>query len=227
MILSVMGTGTGVGKTHVAVALLLHLRARGLAAAGYKPMESGVTGERGEDELALAAAAPAAAAPLRWRAALAPPMAARLEGQAVPSAALVDALIAAAEAHPVLVLELAGGWFSPFDDDVDNAEWLAALPAALRARLRTLLVAPDRLGVLHDVSAALRAGAALGLPTTALALSAVTPERADASSGLNLDELARRPLTRAVPAARLGHAPSAELARRAELAWLVDHLLRP
>ncbi len=225
MILSVMGTGTGVGKTHVAVALLLHLRARGVAAAGYKPMESGVEGAHGEDELALAAAAPAAAPPFRFRAALAPHMAARLEGRAVPSAALVESLLAAARAHPVLVLELAGGWFSPFDDELDNAEWLAALPQELRPRLRTLLVAPDRLGVLHDVSAALRAGAALGLPATALALSAVGPERADASSGLNLDELARRPLTRALPAVRLGHAPSAELAQSPELAWLIDHLL--
>lgn len=227
MILSVVGTGTGVGKTHVAVALLLQLRARGLAAAGYKPMESGVVGAQGEDELALSAAAPVAAPPLRWRAALAPHMAARLEGRAVPSAALVETLVAAARAHPVLVLELAGGWFSPFDDELDNAQWLAALPSELRARMRTLLVAPDRLGVLHDVSVALRASAALGLHATALALSAVSPGRADASSGLNLEELARRPLTRALPAARLEHAPSAELAASAELAGLVGHLLRP
>lgn len=215
------------GKTHVAVALLLQLRARGLAAAAYKPMESGVDGAQGEDELALAAAAPAAAPPLRWRAPLAPHMAARLEGRLVPSAALVETLLAAARAHPVLVLELAGGWFSPFDDELDNAEWLATLPADLRARLRMLLVAPDRLGVLHDISAALRAATALGQSAAALALSAVSPEREDASSGLNLDELARRPLTRSLPAVRLPHAPSAELAQSAALAGLVDHLLRP
>ncbi|HEX9298051.1 MAG TPA: ATP-dependent dethiobiotin synthetase BioD, partial [Polyangiaceae bacterium] len=41
--LVVAGTGTGVGKTHVACALLRMLTARGIEAVGLKPVETGVT----------------------------------------------------------------------------------------------------------------------------------------------------------------------------------------
>ena len=57
------------------------------------------------------------------------------------------------------VVELPGGAFSPMTESVCCAEFARSLPGA-----RTLLVAADRLGVLHDVGATTRACAALGLP---------------------------------------------------------------
>ncbi|MBK7535957.1 MAG: dethiobiotin synthase [Myxococcales bacterium] len=180
MIIAVVGTGTGVGKTHVATALLTALRARGQAAVGWKPVESGVTGAQGEDERLLALATGEVTPTLRLRAALAPNLAARLAGVTLDSRALATMLGELSARWPCLLLELAGGLFSPLDDELDNAEWLAALPSALRGELRLVLVAPDRLGVLHDVSAACRAAAGLGLAPATIVLSAISHERAGA-----------------------------------------------
>jgi dethiobiotin synthetase len=212
MIVAVVGTGTGVGKTHVAAALLRHLRASGHRVLGWKPAESGIADPNvaGEDEAALAEACGERAPTVRLAAPLAPHLAARRQGRAFPTGSFAATLEELAARWPTVVLELAGGLFSPFDERQDNAEWLAALPPPLRQRLVTLLVAPDRLGVLHDVSATARAAAALHLPPKAIALSA--PALRDDSSGDNAAELAARPLTRDVPVFSLPRAPVAELA---------------
>jgi dethiobiotin synthetase len=82
----------------------------------------------------------------------------------------------------LLVVELAGGLFTPL------AEGAANVDLALRlAPDHVLLVAPDRLGVLHDVSAAIRASRAAGLQVSYVVLS--PPERPDASTGTNGAEL--------------------------------------
>lgn len=237
MILAVVGTGTGVGKTHVAAALVRALRARGVVAGGWKPVESGVEGEHGADELALRQAGGAVGPTLRLREPLAPNVAARAAGVRLDGAAIARQLGELAARWPVLVLELAGGLFSPFDDALDNAEWLAALPATLVADVALVLVAPDRLGVLHDVSSTLRAGRALGLWPRAVALSRIAPEpatggpppatsvAADVSVGRNAAELSRRPLTAALPVVTLPHMSSAELSTSAPLQALVAHVL--
>lgn len=225
MIVAIVGTGTGVGKTHVAAALLRHLRALGQRALGWKPVESGVPpGAEGEDELALRAACGVAAPTLRLTAAISPHLAARRQGLTIESAPLIARLEELAAAWPLLVLELAGGWFSPFDDHLDNAEWLAALPAPLRRQLVPILVAPDRLGVLHDVSSCCRAAAGLGLSPLALALSA--PPAADDASGSNAAELALRPATRDLPVFPVPRASVADLAASEPLAALAALLLR-
>src|SRR5215218_671647 len=102
MIVAVTGTGTGIGKTHVACALLRAANAvdptaigsrtdPGVRAVGWKPVESGVTGERGvtsergEDEARrVEASGGIVAAPtIRLRAPLSPHLAARREGVAI------------------------------------------------------------------------------------------------------------------------------------------------
>src|SRR5262249_5250777 len=82
--LLVTGTDTGVGKTFVACALAHALRARGRTVSVMKPVETGVT-EAPDDALRLreAAADPAPfdeICPYRFRAPVAPSVAARLEG---------------------------------------------------------------------------------------------------------------------------------------------------
>lgn len=221
-ILCIVGTGTGVGKTHVAAALLRQLRAGGAQAVGWKPVESGVgeggAGQQGdgegEDERALHQATGVHCPTLlRLRAPISPHLAARRQGACIDGAAIERRLEELAARWPLVVLELAGGWFSPFDDARDNADWLCALPEALRARLRPVLVAPDRLGVLHDVSAAVRAAANLRpAPLAPLAVVLSAPAQGDDASGSNAAELAERGPTRGLPVLSLPRAPVEELA---------------
>jgi dethiobiotin synthetase len=84
-----------------------------------------------------------------------------------------------------VVVETAGGLFSPLGDDAfTNADLVAALrPCAV------LLVAPDRLGVLHDLTSTLGFASSRGLRAPGVALSA--PDSPDASTGRNANELAK------------------------------------
>jgi dethiobiotin synthetase len=89
--------------------------------------------------------------------------------------------------HPaqVVVVETAGGLFSPLTDEgATNADLVTALKPVV-----VVLVAPDRLGVLHDLTATLGFAAARGLAKPLAVLSA--PERADPSTGKNEAELGR------------------------------------
>lgn len=230
-IICIVGTGTGVGKTHVAAALLRQLRAGGARAVGWKPVESGVAeggaGRQGEDELALHQATGVHCPTLlRLREPISPHLAARRQGALIDGAAIERRLEELAAQWPLVVLELAGGWFSPFDDARDNADWLAALPGSLRARLRLVLVAPDRLGVLHDISAVVRAAASLRpAPLVPLAVALSAPAQDDDASGSNAAELAGRGPTRGLPVLSLPRAPVEALAQHPtmlELAALVS-----
>jgi dethiobiotin synthetase len=180
----VIGTGTGVGKTHVTLALVRALEARGAVVAAWKPVVTGTASPDGDDARALAAALgrplepPVFSAPEPISAHLA---AARL-GRSVDIDAIAGRARALARSHDYVVVETAGGLFSPLGPWRTNADVVRALaPGA------AVLVAPDRLGVLHDVGAALRAARAESLAVHALALSA--PEIADASTGTNAGEL--------------------------------------
>jgi dethiobiotin synthetase len=82
----------------------------------------------------------------------------------------------------VTVIETAGGLFSPLGRHMTNIDLTMALePTAV------LLIAPDRLGVLHDLTATLGLATSRGLPTPAIVLSA--PNQPDASTGCNAAEL--------------------------------------
>ena len=186
-IIAITGTGTGVGKTHVACALLGALIDRGVRAVGWKPVESGAIADADSDEASLSAVSRVATPTLRLHAPLAPHLAARREGVVIDSTNLRAALDVLAARWDVVVVELAGGLFSPFDDALDNAQWLVPIGA------HVVVVAPDRLGVLHDVSATVRAAASVGLALHAVVLSA--PAVPDASTGTNLAELAARATT--------------------------------
>lgn len=220
MIIVVSGTGTGVGKTHIACALVTGLRGRGGDVVGWKPVESGVIDlrEQPSDEARLGDASGGAVAPtLRLSAPLSPHLAARRDGVTIDGVAIGAQLDRLAAAHQIVVLELAGGLFSPFDDQLDNADWLAAIP-----ELRLVVVAPDRLGVLHDVGATVRAAAQANLRVHAIALARFV--EADASTGTNAAELAVVCDVRVV--AQLPRADVATLAARADVAAFLAELVR-
>jgi dethiobiotin synthetase len=120
----VTGVGTEIGKTHLATALVAAW-GRHEPVFGYKPIESGVAGSVGPDEAALEAASTfhVKHPPLhvRLRAPVSPHLAARLEGRTISLSEVARSVLALrGEAH--LVVELAGGLFSPLTDEATNAD---------------------------------------------------------------------------------------------------------
>jgi dethiobiotin synthase len=182
----ILGTGTDVGKTYVTACLARALRGRGAESVlALKPIESGVApGDLGDAGIIAAAAGhPAVLSSWRFLAAVSPHLAAR-EQKAVLDCAEVAAWVRAQEAKlnpDVSLVELAGGAFSPLGVGVANVDLALALEPSL-----WLLVAPDSLGVLHDLTATLRA---MPRAPDAVLLSASRPP--DQSSGTNAAELAR------------------------------------
>jgi len=184
--LFVTGTDTGVGKTFVACALALALRARGRRVAVMKPVETGVETEP-EDALRLRAAAADPAplddvCPYRLRAPLAPAIAARLEGVAIDVRRLA-ALIArrAASADPLLV-EGAGGLLVPVAGRTTWADLAAEL------RLPAVIVGANRLGTINHCGLTARAALAAGIDVRGFVLSQPTPE-SDASAATNAEAI--------------------------------------
>jgi dethiobiotin synthetase len=144
----VAGTGTAVGKTWIAAAVLARLRATGMRVAARKPAQSFDPGAGPTDADALAAATGESphdvCPPHRWYArALAPPMAADALG-APPFT--VDDLVDELSWPDVDVglVEGAGGPRSPIAVDGDNV----ALASAISPDL-VLLVAEAGLGTIN------------------------------------------------------------------------------
>jgi dethiobiotin synthetase len=217
----VSGTGTGIGKTHFAEALLLALRETGRRVVGLKPVESGVVpGSEGDSDSARLSRA--SSFHVKHEAAVfpdpvSPHLAARWRGVTLQAEALEAPLQAARIQADAVVAELPGGLFTPLAPDLLNADLAARLrPDAL------LLVAPDRLGVLHDVTATARAASAMSLDLTAIVLMA--PEEPDRSTGLNAPELP--PLVSIPVFGPLPRASSGDLARSRELQIILQRLAR-
>ncbi len=179
-----LGTGTDVGKTYVTACVARGLRAHGSVLA-LKPIESGVDGDALGDAGSIAEAAGHAArlSPWRLRRPVSPHLAAREQGVSLA----VDEVARWVEAEErgagaaVTLVESAGGALSPLGVGVTNVELALALEPAV-----WLLVAPDALGVLHDLTATLRA---LPRAPDAVLLSGARP--ADQSTGSNATELKR------------------------------------
>lgn len=183
MLCFVTGTGTGIGKTHLTQALL---GAAPRKAYGYKPIESGFSAECGETDAAALARASTFHVKHpgpRWLFAdpVSPHLAAERAGQSLDLDAVSNAIAQCAAEAPITIVELPGGLFTPLSARAANIDLALRFPAA-----HTLLVAPNRLGVLHDVLAASTAAQARGLSLRAVLLSATaqpddsTPDNAAA-----------------------------------------------
>lgn len=207
----ILGTGTNVGKTYVTACL-----ARALSAVtsvlALKPIESGVESGQTGDAGAIAAAAGHEPVLSRWRLRLpvSPHLAARAQGVKLQASGLADWVRhqEARAAAAITLIETAGGAFSPLAPDQTNVELAHALEPAL-----WLLVAPDALGVLHDVTATLRA---LPRPPDALVLSSARAP--DASTGTNAAELARLGIAEVLETLAAGQESCA-----ATRGWLLSH----
>ena len=211
----VSGVGTGVGKTHASVALLTAW-SQGRTIAGYKPVETGVNPvavTEGDDAWHLEQASTFhvkhLSCAVRFRAPVSPHLAARLEGRTLDVRALLATITRLrAETDGVLV-ELPGGLFSPLTERLLNFDFALETAPTL-----CVLVAPDRLGVLSDVIAAVRAAPALDF---AILINAA--DSTDASSGTNAAEL--RLIQPREVYGPLPRRPAAELSRHPDLAALL------
>lgn len=180
----VTGTGTGIGKTHVSEALLRALWGSFPRVTGLKPVETGVgAGERSDRErLDAASSFHVQQSGYRFAPPVSPHLAARESGQIIEAAVLQSGVASAREQADLTLVELAGGLFTPLSPSMLNVDVVRSLRADF-----VLLVAPDRLGVLHDVLAATTAAASRGVTFSAIAL--VAPEVADLSTSRNISEL--------------------------------------
>lgn len=215
----VLGTGTGAGKTRVS-ALLTRSLARldpALRVGAVKPVETGFHAlasqrpPRGSDAWTLerASAAPHPRPhPLHLLPEpVSPHLAARSSGIRLslpPIARWVDTLH-----YDICLVETAGGALSPLSRGLVNLDLAAALAPAV-----WVLVAPDALGVLHDVRATWIAATSGWRAPDYLVLSAARfPDR---STGTNSLELPRVGLPRPIatlPRGCQSPAPLNDLAR--------------
>lgn len=187
-----LGTGTAVGKTVVSVALARalarHNPPRGVVA--MKPVETGFDPDDPESDArqlgrvstcreALPQPHPIHAFPDP----ISPHLAARRAGIALDVDRLASAISVWSDMASWALVETAGGALSPLAPARTNADLARALEPA-----RLIVVAPDSLGVLHDVRATLLALRAVHREPDHVVLSRARPP--DASTGTNAAELA-------------------------------------
>jgi dethiobiotin synthetase len=147
----VAGTGTAVGKTWTAAAVLARLRSAGLRVGARKPAQSFDAGEGPTDAEVLAAATgetPHDVCPRhRWYArALAPPMAADALGAPPFTVGDLVGELYWPDGVDVGLIEGAGGPRSPMATDGDNVRFVSAIEPDL-----VLLVADAGLGTINAV----------------------------------------------------------------------------
>ena len=185
----VTGTDTGVGKTVVAAGLVAWLRARGVKALGWKPVESGTreTGRAEDAELLRDAAGLRTALPVVYPLGepLAPVVAARRSGVAIVPAVLDVALAAASTDMEVVVVEGVGGAL------VEVAEGLMVADLPSRWDLDVLVVAANRLGVLSHTLLTVEAVRRRGGRVLGVVLNTLHGDPPDLAERTNLEELSR------------------------------------
>lgn len=235
--LFVTGTDTGVGKTILSAALLAAMAAEGERVLAYKPVLTGLdeqdgTPETRDDELLALAAGmpPERVAPLRYRPAASPHLAAELAGERIDPASLLERIpnagasgapqspapaedqgVAAGERcrggseSTILVVEGIGGLLVPLDGDFTVRELAVALGLPL------VIAARPTLGTINHTLLTLQAARAAGLDVAAVVLTPWSEPRSE------LERSNRETIIRlgAVEVEGLGRVPTTE---RRELA---------
>lgn len=153
-IVLVTGVDTGVGKTVFTSALTRYLRVSGQSVLALKPLASG---DRSDAEALFLAQDQRLSLdninPWWFRAPLAPAIAAEHVGRRVLLADLcqhIQSFVPVVGSKGWLVVEMAGGLLSPLCQDGDALELIRKLGA------RPVVVAENRLGVLHAIEAVWR-----------------------------------------------------------------------
>ncbi|MBC8519604.1 MAG: dethiobiotin synthase [Gammaproteobacteria bacterium] len=154
----VTGTDTGVGKTEITAAIAAHYADNGITVHPRKPVESGcLVDTKGEklfpqDASTLQTASRTIESlseicPYRFTQPVSPERAAAISGNRLTLEMLKDACRPGAEwgASDLLLIEGAGGFYSPIAEHALNADLATAVGLPL------ILVAEDRLGAVNQV----------------------------------------------------------------------------
>ncbi|GAA5507252.1 dethiobiotin synthase [Novipirellula caenicola] len=196
--LFISGTDTDVGKTFVACAMAKHYRHSGMQVGVYKPVASDCHAESAESGAEIVAADARnlwnaagnprsldEVCPQRFRAPLAPTRAAAAEGKSVDADQLHQAAAVWLSGFDVTIIEGAGGLLSPLADGILNLDL-----AKKMAPVQLVIVAANRLGVIHQTLATCTAAIHGGLTPAGIVLCD-TSENLDASADENAAEIAR------------------------------------
>ncbi len=159
----ITGTDTGVGKTYAACLLIEVLKQRGLRVAAMKPVAAGVDADGVNEDVRLLVASANVQAPLDlvnpycFAPAVAPHIAAQRAGVAMQLDAIEQAYARLAEQADVVVVEGAGGFLVPFNDEYG----MDAIP--MRLKLSVVMVVGLRLGCLNHARLTMEAIRTRGL----------------------------------------------------------------
>ena len=175
----ITGTDTGVGKTYVGTQLVTVLHAHGVNAVPRKPVESGCHRVHGklhpQDAQRYYEAANRkfpleAICPFRFEPAISPQRAARLAGRPAYLEDVAASCARGTGGDDFLVVEGAGGFYSPLCEDGMNSDLAKIL------ELPVLLVAEDKLGCINHILLTIEAIRHLGLTACSVILSQQEPQ---------------------------------------------------
>lgn len=172
----ITGTDTEVGKTWIGSNLCAYLHQNGTPVAPRKPVESGCeksnygilqpADANAYFEACLQTTSLDMICPYRYEAAIAPDQAAELAGETLNLEMLTDACTTE-QADQFLLVEGAGGFYSPIASDGLNADLAESLD------LPILLVAADRLGAINHTLLTTEAIQQRGLNLAAVVLNQI------------------------------------------------------
>jgi len=180
--LFITSTGTEIGKTFVTASLCHQLRLANKSVHAVKPIISGVSDDdmTGTDTAIIAESLGSplntqnldTVSPFRYKAPLAPSMAAALEGKELDFQALITFCQNQLSQNDFTLIEGVGGSFVPLTDTHLVADWIKALG------LSSILVAGSYLGTISHIIATFEAMQARDLPVKTIVISETNDEDA-------------------------------------------------
>ncbi len=207
----VTGTDTEVGKTVASCALLQAANRAGFRTAGFKPVASGsemtADGLRNTDALALQRNSGLTlnydeVNPYTFAEPTSPHIVSEDEGRPIEAHTLSAGLQALSHKADWVLVEGAGGWYTPLATDWTFAEWVQA------ERLPVILVVGVKLGCINHALLTAQAIAQAGLPLVGwIANDVIPPGKRHAEYLATLTRLLPAPLLGEIP--YLEHGPEA------------------
>jgi dethiobiotin synthetase len=191
----ITGSDTDVGKTWIACQIIQQLHAKHTSVKVRKPVESGCRKIDGayfpadgnalfeanhqSEDLTLVT-------PYRFQAALAPDRAARLENHNLTLQQLYEACLNQITTDDTLLVEGAGGFYSPICEDGLNADLAKALG------LKVIIICEDRLGAINQALLTIAAVKQEGLDIQAVVLNQNKPPSSSGDNLYNYQDLCQR-----------------------------------
>jgi len=175
--LFITGTDTNVGKTFVTCKIAAELKSRNINVIPRKPVESGcqlIDGKLIPDDASKLQQASQTTqtldtiCPYRFKQAISPARAAQLNNQSISLNQLTQACLNQVNENDFLLVEGAGGFYSPICEQALNADLARAL------NLPVLLVTENRVGAINQVLLCLQAIEKNNLKVKAIVLNQIS-----------------------------------------------------